>query len=110
MNLGFYGSHFQNNALILPSKNCIVSLVETPFLVITLSEIEIVSFERVDNKIKNFDMAIIYKDYTKPVTTITNIPKEDLEMLREFLESTYKQCRYSYTRRRVLKYKMGCFT
>ncbi len=57
MNLGFYGSHFQNNALILPSKNCIVSLVETPFLVITLSEIEIVSFERVDNKIKNFDMA-----------------------------------------------------
>ena len=52
-----------------------------------LDDIELVSIERVDNKIKNFDMIIIFKDYTKPVKTIDNIPKENLESIKEWLNS-----------------------
>lgn len=44
-----------------------MSLTERPFLVILLDEIELISIERIDNKIKNFDMIIIFKDYTRPV-------------------------------------------
>lgn len=82
----FYGSPFYNNVVIMPTSNCLVSLTEQPFLLIPYAEIEIVSFERVDNKIKNFDMIVVFKDYTKPVQTISNIPKNKLEMLKTWLE------------------------
>lgn len=51
----------------MPTANCLVSLLETPFFLISLNEIELVSFERIDNKLKNFDIIIVFKDYTKPV-------------------------------------------
>ena len=43
-----------------------------------LEDIEFVSVERLDNKIKNFDLAVVFKDYGKSVRTIDNIPKENL--------------------------------
>lgn len=49
----------------MPTAYCLVSLIEKPFLVIMLDEIELVSIERIDNKIKSFDMIIIFKDYSK---------------------------------------------
>lgn len=86
IDLGFYGSPFQNNVFIVPTAYCLVSLVETPFLVVALEDIELVSFERVDNKIKNFDMILVFKDYTRPVQIVSNIPKQNLEQIREWLE------------------------
>lgn len=50
-----------------------------------LEEIELVSIERVDNKIKNFDMILIFRDYTRPVKSIDNIPKENLDTIKEWL-------------------------
>ena len=44
-----------------------MSITERPFLVIELDEVELISIERIDNKIKNFDMIVIFKDYTRPV-------------------------------------------
>ena len=58
--LGFYGSPFYNNVYIMPSAYCLVSIVEKPFLVIKLDEIELVSIERIDNKIKNFDLVVVF--------------------------------------------------
>lgn len=83
--LGFYGSYASNNVFISPSATCLVSLLESPFLVVTLSEVEIVSFERLDNKIKNFDMILVFKDYTR-IVTISNIPKTNLDIIKEWLE------------------------
>lgn len=40
---------------------CQVSLIEVPFLVVTLDEIEIVSLERVGMSKKSFDMTIVFK-------------------------------------------------
>jgi nucleosome binding factor SPN SPT16 subunit len=87
---GFYGSPTYNNVFIMPTAYCIVSLIETPFLVITLDEIELVSLERVDNKIKNFDMVFIFKDYNRTVQTISNIPKTNLDTIKKWLEYSKK--------------------
>ena len=84
---GFHGSPFYTNSFILPCAYCLISITESPFFVLTLDEIEIVSIERVDNKIKNFDMIIIFKNYTLPVRSISNIPKSNLEMIKEWLDN-----------------------
>ena len=83
----FYGSPFYNNVLISPCDRCLVSIVDTPLFVLSLDEIEIVSIERIDNKIKNFDLIIIFKDYSRSVQSISNIPKNDLEKIRHWLDS-----------------------
>ncbi|XVF02081.1 hypothetical protein REPUB_Repub04eG0145700 [Reevesia pubescens] len=57
--LGFYEVSHKAFAFIMPTSNCLVELIETPFVVITLSEIEIVNLERVGLGQKNFDMTII---------------------------------------------------
>ena len=46
-----------------------------PFLVIPIDTIEIIVFERINNKIKNFDLVVIFQDYSKSVKIINNIPK-----------------------------------
>lgn len=72
--LGFHGVANRSTSYIIPTTNCLVELVEPPFLVITLDEIEVVNFERVGFNLKNFDMAIIFKDFTKDVLRIDAIP------------------------------------
>ena len=46
-NLGFFGVHARSNVLLQPTTDCLVSLTETPFLVITLVDVEIAHLERV---------------------------------------------------------------
>ena len=82
----FYGSPFHNNVLITPCESCLIAIVECPLFVLSIEDIEIVSIERVDNKLKNFDMVIIFRDYTRSVQTISNIPKRQLEMIRNWLD------------------------
>ena len=83
----FYGSPFYNNVLISFCDRSLVSIVDTPLFVISLDDIEIVSIERIDNKIKNFDMIIIFKDYSRTVHNICNIPKSEVEKIRNWLDS-----------------------
>lgn len=52
---------------LMPSVNCLVELTEMPFAVVTLADIEIVNLERVGFNLKNFDMAIVFKDFTRDV-------------------------------------------
>lgn len=53
----------------MPTVNCIVELTEMPFLVVSLEDIEIVNLERVGFNLKNFDMAIVFKDFTRDVSS-----------------------------------------
>lgn len=46
----FNGVPHKSNVQLMPTVNCLVSLIELPFFVITLSEIELVYFERVSVK------------------------------------------------------------
>ena len=86
--LGFYGSPNQNNVFIMPSRYTLMSISERPFFVVMLEDIEVVSIERIDNKIKNFDMIVIFKDYRKPVVNIDNIPKNDLDKIKTWLNES----------------------
>lgn len=64
------------------SSSC---LIQPPF-VVTLDEVELVHFERVQFHLKNFDVVIIYKDYNKKVTMINAVPVNSLDPIKEWLK------------------------
>ncbi|KAJ3669600.1 hypothetical protein LUZ60_011550 [Juncus effusus] len=104
--LGFHGVPYKASAFIIPTSTCLVELVETPFLVVTLSEIEIVNLERVGFGQKNFDMAIVFKDFKKDVLRIDSIPSSSLDAIKEWLDTTdikYYESRLNLNWRPILK-------
>ncbi|KAK9282890.1 hypothetical protein L1049_011115 [Liquidambar formosana] len=104
--LGFYGVPYKASAFIVPTSSCLVELVETPFLVITLSEIEIVNLERVGLGQKNFDMTIVFKDFKRDVMRIDSIPSTSLDGIKEWLDTTdlkYYESRLNLNWRPILK-------
>ena len=84
--LQFNGVPFKSNVTLYPTKNCIISLGEAPFFVISINEIDIIYFERVSQSLKNFDMAFIFKDLSKPIKRIVAIPMENLDMLKTWAD------------------------
>lgn len=104
--LGFHGVPYKASAFIIPTSTCLVELIETPFLVVTLSEIEIVNLERVGFGTKNFDMAIVFKDFKKDVLRIDSIPSTSLDAIKEWLDTTdlkYYESRLNLNWRPILK-------
>ncbi|GLJ05022.1 hypothetical protein SUGI_0009560 [Cryptomeria japonica] len=104
--LGFHGVPFKASAFIVPTVNCLVELVELPFLVITISEIEIVNLERVGLGQKAFDMAIVFKDFKRDVLRIDAIPQSSLDGIKEWLNSMdikYYESRMNLNWRPILK-------
>ncbi|ORM40740.1 FACT complex subunit SPT16 [Babesia sp. Xinjiang] len=83
--LMFTGVPSKSNVEILPTAHCLVNLVEWPPFVLTLEDIEIVSLERVQHGLRNFDMVLVNKDYSKPVRRIDLIPVEYLDILKSWL-------------------------
>lgn len=65
-------------------KICFLCL-QPPF-VVTLDEVELVHFERVQFHLKNFDVVIVYKDYNKKVTMINAVPVNSLDPIKEWLK------------------------
>ncbi|XP_057792000.1 FACT complex subunit SPT16-like [Salvia miltiorrhiza] len=104
--LGFHGVPYKASAFIVPTSSCLVELIETPFLVISLSEIEIVNLERVGLAQKNFDMAIVFKDFKRDVMRIDSIPSSSLDGIKEWLDTTdtkYYESRLNLNWRPILK-------
>ncbi|PON69605.1 FACT complex subunit Spt [Parasponia andersonii] len=104
--LGFHGVPHKASAFIVPTSSCLVELIETPFVVITLSEIEIVNLERVGLGQKNFDMAIVFKDFKRDVFRIDSIPSTSLDGIKEWLDTTdlkYYESRLNLNWRPILK-------
>ncbi|KAK9143266.1 hypothetical protein Syun_012666 [Stephania yunnanensis] len=104
--LGFHGVHHKASAFIVPTSSCLVELVETPFLVISLAEIEIVNLERVGLGQKNFDMTVVFKDFKKDVRRIDSIPSTSLDGIKEWLDTTdlkYYESRLNLNWKPILK-------
>ncbi|XP_043700747.1 FACT complex subunit SPT16-like [Telopea speciosissima] len=104
--LGFHGVPHKAAAFIIPTTSCLVELIETPFLVVTLSEIEIVNLERVGLGQKNFDMTIVFKDFKRDVLRIDSIPSSSLDSIKEWLDTTdlkYYESRLNLNWRPILK-------
>ena len=85
--LGFNGVPARSSVLVQPTTDCLVQLTEPPFLVITLSDIEVVHLERVQFGLKNFDMVLVLHDFQKPPIHINTIPVEALDGVKDWLDS-----------------------
>ncbi|KDP40616.1 hypothetical protein JCGZ_24615 [Jatropha curcas] len=104
--LGFHGVPYKTSSFIVPTSSCLVELIETPFLVVTLSEIEIVNLERVGLGQKNFDMTIVFKDFKRDVLRIDSIPSTSLDGIKEWLDTTdikYYESKLNLNWRQILK-------
>ncbi|KAM9925794.1 hypothetical protein OXX59_003643 [Metschnikowia pulcherrima] len=83
--LGFQGVPFRSAVFCMPTRDCLISLIDPPYLVVTLEEIEIAHLERVQFGLKNFDLVFVFKDFSKPVVHINTIPMEVLEDIKNWL-------------------------
>lgn len=85
--LGFPGAPFRSTVLLQPTSGSLVNLTEWPPLVITLEDVELVHFERVQFHLRNFDMIFVFKDYQKKIAMINAIPMNMLDHVKEWLNS-----------------------
>jgi nucleosome binding factor SPN SPT16 subunit len=85
--VGFYGVPFRQLVLLQPTTECLVHLTDPPYLVITLSEIEIAHLERVQFGLKNFDLVFVFKDFQRTPIHINTIPMAQLDNVKEWLDS-----------------------
>ncbi|KAI9316735.1 FACT complex subunit-domain-containing protein [Dichotomocladium elegans] len=85
--LGFTGVPFRSNVLLQPTTECLVHLSDPPFLIITLSEIEIAHLERVQFGLKNFDLVFVFKDFHRSPIQINSIPMSQLDNVKDWLDS-----------------------
>lgn len=83
--LGFQGVPFRSSVLCMPTRDCLIQLIDPPYLVVTLEEIEIAHLERVQFGLKNFDLVFVFKDFNRPVVHINTIPMELLEDVKSWL-------------------------
>lgn len=84
--LGFPGAPFRSTVLLQPTSGSLVNLTEWPPLVISLEDVELVHFERVQFQLRNFDMVFIFKDYVKKTVMINAIPMNMLDHVKEWLK------------------------
>ena len=82
----FNGCPHKSVVKIRPTKECMIAISEFPFFVIELKDVEVVHFERVQFGIKNFDMAIIYKDF-HTFKRISSIPIEEIDGIKQYLNN-----------------------
>merc|ERR1711957_908160 len=83
--LSFSGCAAKSVVKIRPTKNCLVAISEFPFFVMEFDEIQAVHFERIIFGIKNFDLALINKDFNT-FRRINSIPMEHIEDLKSFFD------------------------
>ena len=83
--LAFDGVPFKSTVRILPTASCLVELTEFPPLVISANDIEVVNLERVGFHLKNFDMAVIFKDFSRDAHRIDQIPVQHLDNIKQWL-------------------------
>lgn len=86
--LGFHGVPFRSNVFVQPSTDCLIQVVEPPFMVITIEEVEVAHLERVQFGLKNFDMVFVFKDFTRAPYHINTIPMEFLDQVKDYLDSS----------------------
>ncbi|TRM59387.1 FACT complex subunit-domain-containing protein [Schizophyllum amplum] len=85
--LSFEGVPFRSGVRLQPTTECLVHLTDPPFLVVTLSEIEIASLERVQYGLKQFDLVFIFHDYTKTPLHINSISTSQIDDVKNWLDS-----------------------
>lgn len=84
--LGFPGAPFRSTVLLQPTSGSLVNLTEWPPFVITLEDVELVHFERVQFHLRNFDMIFVFKNYNQKVAMVNAIPMNMCDHVKEWLK------------------------
>ena len=84
--LGFTGVPSRASVLLQPTTDCLVHLTDPPFVVITLSEVEIVHLERVQYGLSSFDMVFVFSDFSRAPMHISSVPTSSLDDVKQWLE------------------------
>jgi len=90
----------------MPTVKCLTNLIDMPFFVITLKEIEVAHFERVAYNLKNFDLCFIFKDYHRPVLRVSAIPTTFIDTIKSWLDEmniVYSQGPNSFNWKTLMK-------
>jgi hypothetical protein len=89
---GFEGNPNKEMVLLQPTTHCLINVTEQPFFCLTLSEIDHAHFERVSYATKNFDLTLVFKDFTILPRTIAAIDVKTMDIIQDWLnlvEITY---------------------
>jgi nucleosome binding factor SPN SPT16 subunit len=92
--LGFEGAPDKMQRFLMPTRDCLVDLIEFPPVVVSLEEIEVAHFERVTYSLKNFDLVLVMKNFAQdPVRgetqwiRISSVPTTELDAVKKWLDS-----------------------
>eukprot|EP00941_MAST-03F_sp_MAST-3F-sp1_P005807 g5807.t1 len=86
--MGFEGCPHKEMVFIVPCRDCLVNLTETPPFVLSLDDIDHVHFERVTmsrSGTSTFEMVVIFKNREKPPHRIDAIPMKRLDDVQAWL-------------------------
>ncbi|WEL38193.1 FACT complex subunit spt16 [Encephalitozoon hellem] len=94
---GFYGVPFRENVMIKQTHECLVSLDEAPYFVLTLEDVEVVNFERVVLTVKTVDVLfilknrypldVVMKNKSRLLVSILSVDVQSVNKLKEYLDS-----------------------
>lgn len=84
--LGFPGAPFRSTVMLQPTSGSLVNLTEWPPFVITLEDVELVHFERVQFHLRNFDMIFVFKNYNQKISMVNAIPMNMCDHVKEWLK------------------------
>ncbi|KAG5498881.1 hypothetical protein GH5_03568 [Leishmania sp. Ghana 2012 LV757] len=80
----FDGVHARSMTTFKGNREVLWAISDTPTFTQSVEDVEVVSFERVIPGGTTFDMSLILKDYNKPVITISSIPRNSLEHIKDW--------------------------
>jgi nucleosome binding factor SPN SPT16 subunit len=85
--LVFTGVPNKSSVEIMPTVHSLVALEDSPPVVLSLEDIEIANFERVQFQLRNFDLSFVFKDFNRQPVRIDAIPMKSLEALKTWLNN-----------------------
>ncbi|KAI8873416.1 SPT16-domain-containing protein [Ramicandelaber brevisporus] len=86
-NYGFSGVPARSSVNMYPTNNALIQLIETPFFIVTVSEVELAFFERIQFGLKNFDLVFVFKDFKRTPVHINSIDTKSLLTIKKWLDS-----------------------
>lgn len=69
----------------MPTVHCLVQLIEPPYTVVPLGDVEIVNLERVGFNGKTFDLVVVFKDFDRETLMVGSIQSQSLDDIKNWL-------------------------
>ncbi|KAK4535829.1 hypothetical protein CDCA_CDCA06G1854 [Cyanidium caldarium] len=93
--LGFEGAPDKSQRFLMPTRDCLVDLIESPPFIVTLEDVEVAHLERVTYSLKNFDLVLVMKNFSREPTArnqvqwvrISSIPTSEMDSVKKWLDS-----------------------